>query len=259
VELGPELLRGPNGVWFSGLAPDGGAVGVLRFDPRVVPSPAAVDRLVERTVAARAGLLPGVLPVVDLVRDGGRVWLITAAPPVPESAIRTERALLGPAMGPDRPRGPIPEPYRRSLVGRVLRILVGLALVGGVAGAAVVAGLKVRSKPSVTPLQVSGISVVSPAGYTSTSICDASLVMRALLQTNDGTGTVVYHWDLPGSPPVKSSQQVKGASPQELDLTWRLRLHGSGTVTAKFTIDDAAALAPGAAATGSASFPYQCK
>jgi len=95
LKLGAELLRSPNGVWYSATGADGGTLGVLRFETSVLKPAGAVDRLIERVVAARAGMLPGTLPVVDLVEDGGRIWLITARVPVAQTAERTETLLLG--------------------------------------------------------------------------------------------------------------------------------------------------------------------
>ncbi|NUP50596.1 MAG: hypothetical protein HOW97_25280 [Catenulispora sp.] len=97
LKLGAELLRSPNGVWYSATGADGGTLGVLRFEAALLKPSGAVDRLIERVVAARAGMLPGTLPVVDLVEDAGRIWLITAQVPVADSASRTEALLLGSA------------------------------------------------------------------------------------------------------------------------------------------------------------------
>lgn len=97
LKLGAELLRSPNGVWYSATGADGGTLGVLRFEAALLKPSGAVDRLIERVVAARAGMLPGTLPVVDLVEDAGRIWLITAQVPVADTAGRTEALLLGSA------------------------------------------------------------------------------------------------------------------------------------------------------------------
>jgi hypothetical protein len=103
LRLGAEMLRGPNGVWYSATGADGRPVGVLRFDPQRLAAPGAVERLVDRVVAARAGMLGDeVLPIIDLVEDSGRIWLITRTLPVAATADRTERALLGTQPGGSR-------------------------------------------------------------------------------------------------------------------------------------------------------------
>lgn len=264
VKLGPELFRGPKGIWYSGAADDGVAVGVLRFDDGALAGEGALPALIQRVVEVRAGQVPGALTVVDLVEDDGRVWLITAEVPVRETAAVTEELLLAPGTpgagagdaGAGTPAAAaVP---RESHVGLVVRILVGIALVGGIAGAATIAGLKLKDKHQSSPLEISGISVANPGGYTSSSICSASLPMTALLQTNGGSGTVTYEWDLPGTAPVKVSKQISGASPQAVHLDWQLRLHGKGTVTAKFVVDSTSVLVSGTSATESTSLPYQC-
>lgn len=269
VKLGEELFRGPKGTWFSGEAAPGADVGVLRFDPEVLAGEGTLPALIARVVEARAGRLPGAATVVDLVEDDGEVWLITAEVPGMDTATRTVDLLLAPSGQPPEaavpPAAVVPPPVPEaatvpmgSRIGLAIRVLVGLTLVGGIIAGAAIAGNKVRSKPRTIHLQIAGILVESPAGFTSTSICNAALPMKAVLQTNSGTGDVVFEWDLPGSPPVKATKTVTGDSPQEVHLDWQLRLHGKGTVTAKFVVDNAAVLAPGTVATASTTLSYQC-
>jgi hypothetical protein len=283
LRLGVELLRGPNGIWFSGTAADGRTVGVLRLDPDRMKAPGMVERLVDRTVAARAGLLPGVLPVLDLVEDAGRIWLITAAVPVAETATRTEAMLLAadpePAASPTsanvwRPQivlrdqaAPIPPPPSGGPVGDApvaksgggRRIAVWAVVAVVVVGAAAVLGLKLRSGGGEPPaLQLAAVSVQAPAGVTPTSICHASLDMVAVLATNGGQGAFDYEWDLPKTTPVAASATVSGPSPQRLHLTWQLQLTGSGTVTAVFRAKPGPAVPGGRPLQGSLNLPYAC-
>ncbi|MFL6116070.1 MAG: hypothetical protein ACJ786_32665 [Catenulispora sp.] len=304
LKLGAELLRSPNGVWYSATGADGGTLGVLRFEASVLKPGGAVDRLIERVVAARAGMLPGTLPVVDLVEDGGRIWLITAQVPVAQTAERTETLLLGstPVSAPGAALGsvdgsrsgggyPAPgsvlqAPWRPAIdaggraygsggppsrwaskdlkdpIGRrLLRAVVGLTLVAVVVGAAAVAGLKLRDKKPTTPVQITGISVHNNAQVQPAGICDTTVDMVAEFTTNGGSGTVTYEWEIPAqnhkTQTVVGAQAVTGLSPK-VHLAWRLKLSGSGTVTAKFRITDPKVLAPGADAPSSGDLKYQC-
>jgi hypothetical protein len=347
LKLGAELLRSPNGVWYSATGADGGTLGVLRFEAALLKPAGAVDRLVERVVAARAGMLPGTLPVVDLVEDTGRIWLITAHVPVAETASRTEALLLGSApvsapaaggagtfgVGTSGAGGPagsgsggllpgasgngvahgypaqaaMEAPWRPSvelgttgqyalsgstglsgsagstgphnghppgsapqwtkkdlkdpLVRRLTRALVGLALVGVVAGAATVVGLKLRDNKPTKPVTITGISVHNAQPVQPGGICNATVDMEAAFTTNGGSGTVQYEWEIPATnnqvQKVPGSQAVKGTSPA-VHLDWKLNLHGSGTVTAKFRVVNPGVLAAGTDSSSSGDLKYQC-
>lgn len=366
LKLGAELLRSPNGVWYSATGADGGTLGVLRFEAALLKPAGAVDRLVERVVAARAGMLPGTLPVVDLVEDAGRIWLITSQVPVAETASRTEALLLGstpvsapsPAAaggvgvagagavgaggygaggygvggpngtggmggtgGPGAPGGQagsggrpgasgngvaqgypaqaaaMEAPWRPSVVlgatgqfaqsgstglhspgspgspqwtkkdlkdplpRRLIRALVGLVLVGAVAGAATVVGLKLRDDKPTKQVTITGISVHNTNPVQPTGICNATVDMEAAFTTNGGSGTVHYEWEIPATnnqvQKVPGSQAVNGASPA-VHLDWKLNLHGSGTVTAKFRITNPEVLAAGTDSSSSGDLKYQC-
>jgi hypothetical protein len=239
-----------------------------------------VDRLIERTVAARAGMLPGTLPVVDLVEEAGQIWLITSVVPDREAAVRTESLLLGatpvsaygaedsatgpawrPSVGGDGPRKLSKRELRDSWPSRVFRAFVGLVLVGSVVGAAAFVGLKVRDKKPTTPVQISSISVHNFAPVQPSGICNTSVDMVAELTTNGGVGVVHYEWDIPAknhtTQKVAGSESVSGASP-EVHLAWQLKLTGTGTVTATFRITNPGVLAPGADTASAGDLKYKC-
>jgi hypothetical protein len=269
LKLGPEVLRSADGVWYSAAGADGRTLGVLRFEPERVAAAGGVARLVERTVAARGGLLPGTLPVLDLVQDAGRIWLITPVVPQPRAAARTVALLLGPTPiaapgGPATGNG-VQEPAKRDLKdglpSRVFRTLVGLALVGAVLGAAAFAAAALRAKKTAPPVQISSISVHNGAPVRPTEICDTSVDMVAELTTNGGTGVVDYEWDIPAknhtTQAVTGAETVSGKSPK-VHLAWQLKLSGSGTVTATFRITNPEVLAAGAQAASAGDLKYQC-
>ncbi|WP_194925167.1 hypothetical protein [Catenulispora pinisilvae] len=270
LKLGAEVLRGSDGVWYSATGADGRPLGVLRFEPARVEAAGGVARLVERTVAARGGLLPGTLPVLDLVQDAGRIWLITPVVPQAEAAKRTVALLLGsePVSGPgDRPvkghgvQEPVKKDLKDGLPSRLFRTSVGLVLVGAVAGAAVFAGIKLRDKKTPTPVQISSISVHNDAPVQPSGICDTSVDMVAEFTTNGGTGVVHYEWDIPAknhtTQAVAGAETVSGKSPK-VHLAWQLKLSGSGTVTATFRITNPGVLASGAETASAGDLKYQC-
>lgn len=267
LKLGPEVLRGPEGVWYAATGADGRTFGVLRFDPARVEAAGGVPRLVERTVAARGGLLPGTVPVADLIQDAGRIWLITAEVPGASAAERTVEVLLGSAPLPGVPvtrpgdQAPAKKDLKDGLPSRIFRMLVGLVLVGAVLGAAAFAAVKLREKKSVTPVLISSIAVHNDVSVQPSGICDTSVDMVAELTTNGGTGVVHYEWDIPAkghtTQAVAGAETVSGKSPK-VHLAWRLRLSGTGTVTATFRITDPGVLAAGAGAASAGDLKYQC-
>lgn len=270
LKLGPEVLRGADGVWYSAAGADGRTLGVLRFEPGRVKASGGVDRLVERTVAARGGLLPGTLPVVDLVEDAGRIWLITAVVPEAEAADRTSALLLGPtplvvpgatAKGYGTPKSPTKRELKDGLPSRIFRMFVGLVLVGAVIGAAAFAAVKLREKKTIRPVQISSISVHNNAPVQPSGICDTSVDMVAEFTTNGGTGVVTYEWIIPAknhtTQTVAGTETVSGKSPK-VHLAWQLKLSGSGTVTATFRITNPGVLAAGAATESAGDLKYQC-
>ncbi|MEY9894091.1 hypothetical protein ABIA35_003560 [Catenulispora sp. MAP12-49] len=267
LKLGPEVLRSTDGVWYSATGADGGTLGVLRFEPARVQAAGGVERLVERTVAARGGLLPGTLPVLDLVQDAGRIWLITPVVPEAGPAARTVALLLGsaPVSGLAATGHGIKEPAKKDLKdglpSRVIRGFVGLVLVGAVLGAAAFAAVQLRDKKAVRPVQISSISVHNYAPVKPSGICDTSVDMVAELTTNGGTGVVDYEWDIPAknhtTQAVTGAETVSGKSP-EVHLAWQLKLTGSGTVTATFRITNPQVLAPGAETQSAGDLKYQC-
>ena len=271
LKLGPEVLRASDGVWYSATGADGGTLGVLRFDPARVKASGGVARLVERTVAARGGLLPGTLPILDLIDDAGQIWLITPAVPEAEAAARTVALLLGstPVSVPGGLAAAtghgIQEPAKKDLKdglpSRILRTFVGLALVGAVLGAAAFAAVKLRDKKTTPAVQISSISVHNVAPVQPTAICDTSVDMVADFTTNGGTGVVDYEWDIPAknhtTQTVPGTETVSGKSPK-VHLAWRLKLTGSGTVTATFRITNPEVLASGASSASAGDLKYQC-
>lgn len=269
LKLGPEVLWRPDGVWYSAAGADGRTLGVLRFEPERVKAAGGVERLVERTVAARGGLLPGTLPIVDLVQDAGRIWLITSVLPEAEAADRTTELLLGPTPVPVPPgvaagygtQKPAKKDLKDGWFSRIFRGLVGLVLVAAVLGAAGFAAAKLRDKKATRPVQISSISVHNDAPVQPSGICDASVDMVAEFTTNGGTGVVDYEWDIPAknhtTEVVPGSETVTGKSPK-VHLAWQLKLAGSGTVSATFRITNPGVLAPGADAASSGDLKYQC-
>jgi hypothetical protein len=271
LKLGPEVLWRPDGVWYSATGADGRTLGVLRFEPARVKAAGGVARLVERTVAARGGLLPGTLQVVDLVEDAGRIWLITAVVPEAAAADRTTALLLGPtpvsvpggiANGYGTTRDPVrKKDLKDGLPSRILRGFVGLVLVGAVLGAAAFAAVKLREKKTTRPVQISSISVHNDAPVQPSGICDTSVDMVAELTTNGGTGVVDYEWDIPAqnhtTQTVPGAEAVSGKSPK-VHLAWKLKLTGSGTVTATFRITNPEVLASGAETASAGDLKYQC-
>jgi len=269
LKLGPEVLRVPDGVWYSATGADGRTLGVLRFDPARVKAAGGVPRLVERTVAARGGLLPGTLPVLDLVEDAGLIWLITPVVPESADAARTVALLLGtaPVSAPGGivnghgTQEPAKKDLKDGLPSRIIRTFVGLVLVGAVLGAAAFAAVKLKEKKTTTPVQISSISVHNFAPVQPSGICDTSVDMVAELTTNGGTGVVDYEWDIPAknhtTQAVAGAETVSGKSPK-VHLAWQLKLAGSGTVTATFRITDPGVLAAGADAASAGDLKYQC-
>ena len=276
LKLGPEVLRSGEGVWYSATGADGRTLGVLRFDPARVKAAGGVQRLVERTVAARGGLLPGTLPVLDLVEDAGLIWLITPVVPEPADAARTVALLLGstPVTAPVTARGGaanlplVQEPAKEDLkdlkdgwASRIIRAFIGLVLVGAVIGAAAFAAVKLRDKKPTRPVQISSISVHNYAPVQPSGICDTSVDMVAELTTNGGTGVVDYEWDIPAknhtTQSVTGTETVSGKSPK-VHLAWQLKLSGSGTVTATFRITNPEVLASGADTASAGDLKYQC-
>ena len=275
LKLGPEVLRNSDGVWYSATSADGRTLGVLRFEPARVKAAGGVPRLVERTVAARGGLLPGTLPVLDLVQDAGLIWLITPVVPQAPDAARTVALLLGTA--PLAVPGVVgnghggQEPAKKDLkdlkelkdgwASRLIRAFIGLVLVGAVLGAAAFAAVKLREKKTVRPVQISSISVHNYAPVRPSGICDTSVDMVAELTTNGGTGVVDYEWDIPAknhkTQTVAGSETVSGKSPK-VHLAWQLKLTGSGTVTATFRITNPEVLASGAETASAGDLKYQC-
>ena len=269
LKLGPEVLRSTDGVWYSAVGADGSTLGVLRFEPARVDAAGGVKRLVERTVAARGGLLPGTLPVLDLVQDAGRIWLITPVVPEAGAASRTVALLLGSA--PVSPPGGlatghgIQEPGKKDLKdglpSRIIRTFVGLVLVGAVLGAAAFAAVKLRETKTTPPVQISSISVHNFAPVQPSGICDTSVDMVAEFTTNGGTGVVNYEWDIPAknhtTQAVTGSETVSGKSPK-VHLAWQLKLTGSGTVTATFRITNPQVLAAGTDTASSGDLKYEC-
>ena len=232
------------------------------------PVPETADRMVELLLAApEAGTEAEAEVGADVGADIGAAGPAAVAEAEAEAGADADApadaAGVGPLAAPAADPALVPDPAPVELpigsrIGLAIRIVVGLALVGGIIGVAAVIAGKVNSKQNSMPLKIAGISVESPGGFSSANICTASLPMRAVLQTNGGSGVVDFEWDLPNVAPVKASKRVSGNSPQELSLTWDLRLHGKGTVTAKFVVDNAGVLAPGAVATASTSLTYQC-
>ena len=254
LRLDTEVWQSPNGVWYAATDGTGKPAGVLRFDQSRLADDGAVDRLIKRVAAARAWTIPGVLPIVDLVEDSGRIWLITGAIPTSDTAAQTEQTLFGPPQSPsialpdDAPTMPVPvvkdfvEEWRRRRWRRVFPILMSLIAVGLV----VWAGIAVRDaarKPAVShaALQISGINVheegliaqdgfalASPAAVTPSDLCEGTVDMVATLETNGGNGTFQYEWDMTNAPPVRQSVAFTGTevSPQDIHYTWRLILHG---------------------------------
>ncbi|MEZ0112562.1 hypothetical protein ABH920_006584 [Catenulispora sp. EB89] len=269
LKLGPEVLRVPDGVWYSATGADGRTLGVLRFDPARVKAAGGVPRLVERTVAARGGLLPGTLPVLDLVEDAGLIWLITPVVPESADAARTVALLLGtaPVSAPGGivnghgTQEPAKKDLKDGLPSRIIRTFVGLVLVGAVLGAAAFAAVKLKEKKTTAPVQISSISVHNFAPVQPSGICDTSVDMVAELTTNGGTGVVDYEWDIPAknhtTQAVAGAETVSGKSPK-VHLAWQLKLAGSGTVTATFRITDPGVLAAGADAASAGDLKYQC-
>ncbi|MDH2429059.1 hypothetical protein [Sphaerisporangium sp. TRM90804] len=77
------------GTWMDAAAPDGGRAGALRFDPGLLSSPGATERVVAAVTADRRLLssgLSGLLPVADLVAAREEIWLLTARPGTPSLA-----------------------------------------------------------------------------------------------------------------------------------------------------------------------------
>ena len=276
LKLGPEVLRRPDGVWYSATGADGRTLGVLRFEPARVTAAGGVEPLVQRTLAVRGGLLPGALPVVDLVQDGGQIWLITAVVPEAEAADRTMGLLLGPtpvpvpgaiANGYGAPREPVAKKdLKDGLPSRIFRAFVGLVLVGAVLGAAAFAAVKLREKKITTAVQISSISVHNEAPVQPSGICDTSVDMVAEFTTNGGSGVVHYEWDIPAqnhsakdhaTQTVAGAETVSGKSPK-VHLAWRLKLTGRGTVTATFRITNPEVLAQGAESESAGDLKYQC-
>ncbi|WP_051110448.1 hypothetical protein [Longispora albida] len=72
------------GTWWVARGP-AGLRGALLLDPALSRG-AALDRVVAQVVAVRGLAVTGVLPVADLVTEGGRVWLITSEPASPTVA-----------------------------------------------------------------------------------------------------------------------------------------------------------------------------
>jgi hypothetical protein len=81
LRLDPATARSsPLGTWHRATGADGPA-GVLRIGADV-----GLEHLVAVTKRLRELELPGIVPIVDLVRQHRRTWLITAQPPSPTLA-----------------------------------------------------------------------------------------------------------------------------------------------------------------------------
>src|SRR5262245_15665286 len=86
LRLDRELRHGACGTWWLASTGDGRTRGLLNLDADLLAAPGAADRVAAQVTAVRAADLAGVLRTTDLVRDGGRAWLVAAAPPVPTVA-----------------------------------------------------------------------------------------------------------------------------------------------------------------------------
>lgn len=84
------------GSWMLGTRSDGGHGGLLRVTEDV-----PVQRLVTVTGRLRDLDLPGILPITDLVRQRGRIWLVTALPPTPALAELLGEPDIGPGQAVD--------------------------------------------------------------------------------------------------------------------------------------------------------------
>lgn len=85
------------GTWYLATRADGGRGGLLRLGEDV-----ALDGMVTLTGRMRDLDLPGVLPITDLVRHRGRIWLVTGLPPIPSLAdLLDERVDIAPAHAAD--------------------------------------------------------------------------------------------------------------------------------------------------------------
>ena len=65
LKLGPEVLRRPDGVWYSATGADGRTLGVLRFEPARVTAAVVVFKRGTATVSL-AELLHRILPAATL-------------------------------------------------------------------------------------------------------------------------------------------------------------------------------------------------
>ncbi|GIG61257.1 hypothetical protein Lfu02_56290 [Longispora fulva] len=83
-------LAGPSrrsrfGTWWSATTHAGATRGALLLDPALSQGP-ALDHVVAQVVAVRGLAVPGVLPVVDVLSEYGKVWMVTAEPATPTVA-----------------------------------------------------------------------------------------------------------------------------------------------------------------------------
>lgn len=87
------------GTWVEATGPDGRGAGALRFDPDLLLTPGARDRLVQAVVVDRRlaeGGMAGLVPIADLVMAGEEVWLLAAHAVSPTLS----ELLSAPAMDP---------------------------------------------------------------------------------------------------------------------------------------------------------------
>ncbi|GAA2665384.1 hypothetical protein GCM10010412_041650 [Nonomuraea recticatena] len=87
------------GTWVEATGPDGRRAGALRFDPGLLLTPGARERLVQAVIVdrrlAESGMA-GLVPIADLVTAGEEVWLLAAHAVSPTLS----ELLSAPAMDP---------------------------------------------------------------------------------------------------------------------------------------------------------------
>ncbi|WP_412539183.1 hypothetical protein R8Z50_25480 [Longispora sp. K20-0274] len=85
LRLAEPSRRGRFGTWWSATTHAGATRGALLLDPALSQGP-ALDHVIAQVVAVRGLAVPGVLPVVDVVTEYGKVWMVTAEPATPTVA-----------------------------------------------------------------------------------------------------------------------------------------------------------------------------
>ncbi|MEV6522817.1 hypothetical protein AB0M43_12795 [Longispora sp. NPDC051575] len=85
LRLAEPSRRSRFGTWWTASTHAGATRGALLLDPAISQGP-ALDHLVAQVVAVRGLAVPGVLPVVDVVTEYGKVWMVTAEPASPTVA-----------------------------------------------------------------------------------------------------------------------------------------------------------------------------